>query len=60
MFQSQLQHNLTVRIYSPLQIHSFISQRLYFFYHIMKLSQREKEKAEMIIFHLYLFTVILI
>ncbi|PKJ55283.1 hypothetical protein CWE34_10520 [Bacillus sp. SN10] len=49
-----------VRIYSPLQIHSFISQRLYFFYHIMKLSLREKEKAEMIIFHLHLFTVILI
>ncbi|MBR9741800.1 hypothetical protein CWC47_26590 [Bacillus paranthracis] len=41
-------------------MHSFIFQRLYFFYHTMQLSLREKEKAEMIIFHLYLFTVILI
>ncbi|TQR50410.1 hypothetical protein DJ027_13800 [Bacillus cereus] len=41
-------------------MHSFISQRLYFFHHIMKLSLREKEKAEMGTLHLYLFTIILI
>ncbi|OQR57581.1 hypothetical protein COA08_00360 [Bacillus cereus] len=41
-------------------MHSFFSKRLYFFYHITKLSLLEKEKAEMIIFHLYLFIVILI
>ncbi|PFL73358.1 hypothetical protein COJ30_04020 [Bacillus anthracis] len=41
-------------------MHSFISKRLYFFYHITKLSLLEKEKAEMVTFHLYLFTIILI
>ncbi|PEC86990.1 hypothetical protein COK00_06250 [Bacillus cereus] len=37
-----------------------LSLNVYFFYHITKLSLLEKEKAEMIIFHLYLFTIILI
>ncbi|TXR98836.1 hypothetical protein DN390_16990 [Bacillus sp. SH7-1] len=59
MFQNQLQHNLTVRIYSPLQP-LLISKRLYFFYHNMLLSLREKEKVGMIRFHPYLFTIILI
>ncbi|PEA20219.1 hypothetical protein CN941_00660 [Bacillus cereus] len=44
----------------PHSRHSFISKHLYFFYHITKLSLLEKEKAEMIIFHLHLFAVILI
>ncbi|OWW08836.1 hypothetical protein BUE63_18070 [Bacillus sp. MB353a] len=39
---------------------SFISKRLYFFYHNMLLSLREKEKAEMATFHLCLFAFILI
>ncbi|TXR91182.1 hypothetical protein DN408_00125 [Bacillus sp. AR13-1] len=44
----------------PHSKHSFTSKRLYFFYHNTLLSLREKEKAEMVTFHLYLFTVILI